>query len=153
MSDWGDIIGDLAGIALGAAVIGGVGYFAAKNMDNAITQLLNTPIEETIGILVDAIPRMESTDWNLFLGKLSDRAEYNEAAQVLLGFAICVREAMKEIEQLLSYSSQEAFSIIIDLFPQKDEIEQVAFFGTLHTYATENVKAKAVFGKLQAALE
>jgi len=48
----------------------------------------------------------------------------------------------------------DLFSGLAELaVPQKDDIEKLAFFGTLNTYAGENIKAKAIFGRLQAALE
>jgi len=153
MSDLNDFFMGLAEVAVGAAVVGGVAYAVSKDMDNGINQLLKAPEDEAIPALSDMIPRMDQDNWSLFYNNLSARTQSSDYAQGLLVFSVCVRNTMNEIEQLLSYSVQEAFSIIIDIFPQKEEIEKIAFWGTLNTYAGENVKAKALFSKLQATLE
>ena len=63
-----------------------------------------------------------------------------------------MRRAAGEIEQLLAYSLQEAFEILAAVFPQKDGLEQLAFVGALRVYAEQNIKANAIFNRLQAAL-
>ncbi len=153
MSGWDEFFSGLAELALGAAVVGGAAYAVSKTMDKGIDDLVKISEEEAIPMLTDAVPKMDADYWELFSGSLLVKAEHNDYAGCLLGFAVCVREAAGEIEQLLGYSVQEAISIIADVFPQKDDIEKLAFFGTLNTYADENVKAKAMFGRLQAALE
>ncbi|OQW91110.1 MAG: hypothetical protein BWK78_05485 [Thiotrichaceae bacterium IS1] len=152
MSDWGDIFAGLAELAVGAAVVGGVACAVSSSMDKGIDQLVKTSEEEAIPELADQVPRMDNDTWNLFYDRLTVKAQHNDYARGLLAFSICVRRSMAEIEQLLSYSIQEALSIITEVFPQKEEIEKLAFFGTLNTYAGENVKAKAIFGRLQATL-
>lgn len=153
MSDWGDFFTGLAELAVGAAVVGGVAYTISSDMDKSINQLLQIPEEKAIPVLADQVPRMDNDTWNLFYGRLALKAQSSTYAHGLLAFSIYIRQSMSEIEQLLSYNIQEANSIITEIFPQKEEIEKLAFFGTLNTYAGENVKARAIFNKLQSILE
>ncbi|GAK50618.1 hypothetical protein U14_01851 [Candidatus Moduliflexus flocculans] len=148
MSFWDDLLG----LAVGAAVVGGVGYALCKSMDNGIDQLIHASEEEALPAIAYAVPRMDADDWRLFAQRLEAKAQYHEYARVLFAFALCVRNAAAEIEQLLAYSLQEAFEILASVFPGKDDLEQLAFLATLHTYAEQNIKAKAIFNKLQAAL-
>lgn len=153
MSGWDDLFSGLLELAVDAAVVGGAAYLVSKTADQGIDELLNTPEEEAVPTLADAVPRMDSETWELFYNRFYAKAQRNDYAQCLLAFSVCVRKAAGEIGQLLGYSVQEAVSIITDVFPQKDDIEKLAFFGALNTYAGENIKAKAIFGRLQAALE
>jgi hypothetical protein len=153
MSGWDDFFSGLAELAVDAAIVGGAAYLVSKSMNQRIDELVNISEEKAIPALADAVPRMDNEHWEFFYNRLYAKAQYNEYAGGLLVFSACVRKAMGEIEQLLRYSVQEAVSLIADVFPQKDDIEKLAFFGTLNTYAGENIKAKAIFGKLQAALE
>ena len=148
MSFWNDLLG----LAVGAAVVGGVGYALCKSVDSGIEQLLHTSEDEALPAIAAAVPRMDDNDWTLFAQRLAAKAQCHDDARGLLAFAICVRNAAGEIEQLLAYSLQEAFEILAAVFPQKDELEQLAFVGTLHTYAEQNIKARAIFTRLQAAL-
>lgn len=153
MSDWGDFFTGVAELAVGAAVIGSVAYAISNDIDKSIDQLIQIPEERAVPTLADQVPRMDNDAWNLFYERLSVKAQHSVYAGGLLAFSVCVRRSMNEIEQLLSYSIQEAFSIITEIFPQKEEIEKLAFLSTLNTYAGENVKARAIFNKLQVALE
>jgi len=153
MSGRDDLFSGLAELAVDAAIIGGAAYLVSKSMDQRIDDLVRIPEEKAIPTLADAVPRMDSENWELFYNRLHAKAQCNEYAGGLLVFSVCVRKAMGEIEQLLRYSVQEAVSLIADVFPQKDDIEKLAFFGTLNTYAGENIKAKAIFGRFQAVLE
>ena len=148
MSFWDDVLG----FAIGAAMVGGVGYALCKSVDSGIDQLMQASEEDALPAIAYAVPRMDADDWQLFAQRLEAKAQYRNDARGLLAFAICVRNAAAEIEQLLAYSLQEAFEILVAVFPGKDELEQLAFVGALHTYAEQNVKAKAIFNRLQAAL-
>lgn len=148
MSFWDDLLG----LAVGAAVVGGVGYALCKSVDSGIEQLMQSSEEDALPALAHAVPRMEQHDWELFSQRLAAKAQYHEYARGLLAFAVCVRRAAGEIEQLLAYSLQEAFEILAAVFPQKDGLEQLAFVGALRVYAEQNIKANAIFNRLQAAL-
>ena len=155
--NWDDIFGAVAGLA-GIGLVGYAAYKITENMDNWIDELIQVAQdderwEEPLFALANMIPQMDEETWALFAERLTAKAEHNEDAAGLLGFSACVVNSIQEIHQVLAYSIQDAAEIILSVLPQKEEIEQLAFIGTLCTYSEQNMKAKAIWGRVMPALE
>jgi len=120
-----------------------------RKMDSAIDSMLED--EESLTVVIGRfVPEMDETNWEIFVRLLADKARSSEVASMALCIADLTRSAAAEVTQLISHSVDEAAELVSSMWSTKDEAERVGFVLALQSKARNNVRARALLGRLTA---
>ena len=151
--DWGKLFGGLVGGADAAGSADESAEWTVRRVDKFIAELEQASDQDAVQTITAAVPKLDDDSWELFASRLDRRAELSGRVSGLVQYARCVRNALGEVQQLLSYEIPEAFDILLNALPTKSDPEKLAFVGTLAMLAQSDAKARALIGQLRQTMD
>lgn len=144
--NWSDVIKGVALIA-GAA---GVTYLAAKGIDQAVNEILESDTNTATSRLIHSVPNMANEVWSMFTANLSGKAQYDRHAQNIYNIAVYVRQSDQKLDDILqNYSVQDGIMMMNGIMANRNDFEQAIFAALLQLKSQTNIKAEAVLGYLK----
>ena len=139
-SGWETVIGGLAQLA----IVGGAAYVMYQAREAYLGQLVTSSASDAIKSLLETVPGMDDTIWNLFFNGLQSRAQISYHANELLTFAVAVRKTALEIDHILSKPIPQAKIILDNIISDMDDATWNIFRSVLEMRSTDQLQARAL---------